>query len=279
MKANHHYFKQLFVVLLCLPSLILAQDTPTFFVQVTTMHWNLDDENFSFNDWRDAEVEFHEKVIMQNEHIVSRTVLRHHFTDDSSEILFITVYPSWVAIEQAAARNEELFKAAWVDKTERETYTKKRNRFYVPMHSDEIYKTIPGAKRLEELDLPLFYYVRTSHFKFPEDEIENEFMTLLNTYNTIVTDNNDHYKAYYPQVHFYGADRTEFVEVFVTETLAELEKGIEKQGSLYRAHWDTDEKKAAYNKVMNKYLSGTHRDRIYSSVPELHKPIDPIEED
>jgi hypothetical protein len=276
---QHYYFKRIAFLLFLVSTSFYAQETPTFYVEVITMHWNMELEDFSMDEWKDTEIEFHEKVTMKNEHILSTTVLQHHFTEDSSEILFITVYPSWTAMETAIKRNDELAAQAWPDEKEREAFFKKQSKFYDTPHSDEIYVTIPGAKALEELELPLIYYVRTSYFTFPEDGNGKEFMDVLNEYNEVVTHKNEHYKAYYPQTHYYGADRTEFVEVFVAETLAELEKGIAQQGRLFAAHWDTEEKKDVYDKVMDKYLTGIHSDRIYSSVPELHKSMNPPEED
>ncbi len=279
MKVFQHYYTSRITFLVFLfSSFIFSQETPTYYVEVTTMHWNMDLENFSMDEWKDTEMEFHEKVTMKNEYILSTTVLQHHFTEDSSEILFVTVYPSWMAMEEAVKRNEELIAAAWPDEEERKRFLKKQGKFYATPHSDEIYVSMPGAKELEELELPLIYYVRTSYFTFPEDGNGNEFMNALNKFNEVVTHKNEHYRGYFPQAHYYGADRTEFVEVFVAETLAELEKGIAQQGRLFAAHWDTDEKKESYNKIMDKYLTGVHSDRIYSSVPELHKAINPPDE-
>jgi hypothetical protein len=248
------------------------------YVSVTTMHRNMDLVDFSMDEWRAVEVEYHEKVTMKNEYILSATTLLHYFTSDNSEVVFITIYPSWTAIEEATKRNEELEMEAWPDETLRKAFFKRQRKFYNNEHSDEIYVTIPGAKALEETDLPLIYYVRTSYLAFPEDSDSDEFMNLRNEYNEAVTHKNNHYKAYYPQVHFYGSVRTEFVEVFITETLAELERGIANQGKLFRAHWEGDDRQKEYNSVMDKYLTGVHGDRIYSSVPELNKSIDNNEE-
>ncbi len=279
MSAIHQYFKKITVLLFLFSVSIFSQETSQYYVSVTTMHWNMELEDFSMDEWKSVEMEYHEKITMKNEHILSSTVLQHHFTGDSSEILFVTVYPSWLAIEKATEKEQELIKAAWPDEKERKAFLKKQSKFYAKEHSDEIYRTIQGAKPLEELELPLIYYVRTSYFTFPDDGNGKEFMDALNEFNKVVTHKNDHYKAYYPQVHFYGADRTEFVEVFVAETLAELEKGIAKQGNLFRAHWNGEEREKEYNDIMDKYLSGVHGDRIYSSVPELHKPINAPDEE
>ncbi len=279
MKTSNQFFKGIVVLLFLIPASIFSQEE--LYVSVTTMHRDMNLENFSMDEWKDVEVEYHEKVTMKNEHILSATTLLHYFTSDNSEVVFVTVYPSWTAIEEATNRNNELVMEAWPDEAERKAFFKKQRKFYSNEHSDEIYVTISGAKTLEETDLPLIYYVRTSYFSFPEDDdgaVDGEYLSLFNEYNEAVTHKNDHYKGYYPQAHFYGADRTELVEVFVTETLAELERGIANQGKLFRAHWDGDDRQKEYSDVMDKYLTGVHGDRIYSSVPELNKTIEEPEE-
>ena len=279
MKTTNHFFKAIILGFFLISVSIFSQEQ--LYVSVTTMHRNMSLENFSMQEWKDVEVEYHEKVTMKNEYILSATTLLHYFTSDNSEVVFVTVYPSWTAIEEATKRNNELEKEAWPDETERKAFLKNQRKFYNNEHSDEIYVTIPSAKTLEETDLPLIYYVRTSYFAYPEDgdgAIDEEFTSLLNEYNEAVTHKNDYYKGYYPQTHFYGSDRTEFVEVFVTETLAELERGIANQGKLFRAHWEGDDRQKEYNMVMDKYLTGVHGDRIYSTVPELNKSIENDEE-
>lgn len=222
-------------------------------------------------EWRDGATEYHEKVVMKNEHIISATTLLHRFTMDNSEVLFVTVHSSWNGIEAASKRTNELIMEAWPDEAERKAFFKNQGKFFANEHSDEIYQTVPGAIQLEETDIPLVYYVRTRYFSFPEDGTNEEFMSLLNEYNEAVTEQNEFYKGYYPQVHFYGADRTEFVEVLLTETLADLEKGLSKNGELFRAHWTDEATQDEFNDKFNNYFTGVHSDRIYSSVPELYK--------
>ena len=278
MKTAKQLCKGITILLFLISATIYAQEPPQeLYISVTTMHWNMD-LDFEMQDWKDLEMEYHEKVTMKNEHILSTTVLLHHFTDDSSEILFVKVFPSWQAIEDAAKRDEELEKEAWPDKETREAFLKKQENFYAFEHSDEIYVSVPGAKTLEDNDFPLIYYVRTRYLAQTEEGTDEEFMKLHLEYNENVTHNNEYYKGYYPQSHHYGADRTEFVEVFLTETLADLEKGLAKQNELFRKHWGTEEEQNAFNDKFDKYFTGVHGDRIFSSVPELHKAMGMPEE-
>lgn len=276
MKIVNSNIKGLFLIIFLTANLVFAQEQQQdqLFVKVKTMHWTMELDDFSMEEWKSVEQEYHEKVIMKNEYILSSTVLQHHFTGDSSEIMFIMVFSSWNNIDLAIERTNELVRAVWPDKTDREAFLKKQAKFYANHHSDEIYTTLAGAMQLETTDLPLMYYLRTSYLAFPDDGSDAEFQALLDEYNNEVTYNNEYYKAYYPQKHYYGSDRSEFIEIFCAETLASLEKGIAKQGELFRAHWTDDAAQEKYNGAFGKYLTGIHSDRIYSSVPELHKPIE-----
>jgi hypothetical protein len=273
MKTIKRIIKGLLILVFLSSNLVISQNQELF-VKVKTMHWNMDLPDFSMDDWKTLEMEYYDKVTMKNEYILSSTVLQHHFTGDSSEILFITVFSSWNHIDLATKRTEELMEAAWPDEDDRKAFLKKQSKFYANEHSDEIYRSIAVPKALEETDLPLLYYVRTSYYAFPENGNEEEFESLLNEYNNVVTNNNEYYKAYYPMMHFYGADRSEFLEVFCAETLAGLEKGIAKQGELFREHWSEQKAQDEYNDKYGKYLTGIHSDRIYSSVPDLYKAME-----
>lgn len=273
MKAITQLSKVLVIFLCFISSFSIAQENEVY-ISVMTMYWDMDKEGFSMTDWRTVESEYHEKVTMKNEHVLSTSVLVHHFTNRSDEILFVKVYPSWQAIDDATKRDEELINETWPNKEDREAFMKNRSSFYAKEHSDEIYYSIPGAKALEDIHSPSIYYVRTSYMAFPEDGTEEEFNALLGQYNEQVTYKNEFYKGYYPMRHHSGSDRSEFIEVFVAETLANLEKGIAKQGELFRSHWDTDKKSSEFNDKFNKYFTGVHGDRIYSSVPELYKQME-----
>ena len=273
MKILKRILKGLLILVLLLPTSIFSQNQEQGFVKVKTMHWNMNLADFSMQDWKALELDYFNKITMKNEHILSATVLQHHFTGDSSEILFITVFSSWNDIDLAIQRTEELMEATWPNEDDRKAFLKKQAKFYAKAHSDEIYKSIPGTNRIEHTDLPLLYYVRTSYYTFPEDGSKEEFQSLLNEYNEVVTNNNEFYKGYYPQMHYYGSDRTEFLEVFCAETLAGLEKGIAKQGELFRDHWADEKAQDGYNDKYGRYLTGIHSDRILSSVPDLYKPM------
>ena len=240
------------------------------YLTVTTMHWNMDLEDFSMKDWKAVEKEFLDKVTSKNEYILATNYGLHHMTADNTELVYVQLYKSWTDIEKAGDKNGELIKAAWPDEAKREAYFKKRNAYYADKHSDEIYVTMPGAKqRAEVSDEPVLFYVRKSHFAFPEEGTNKEFNELRDGFLKNVIHKNTYIKGYYPYVHAWGADKRDYVEVFVVDSLADLEKALEEIGKLNKARFKDEAAQKAWDKKVSKYFTGYHGDYVYKSVPEL----------
>jgi hypothetical protein len=252
-------------------SAIIAQERPAF-LTVTTIHWNMDLENFSMDEWKAVEKEYFDKVTMKNELIMYSSVLMHYFTADNSELLIVNGYSSWENIEKAQARTAELEKLAWPDEAAREAFLKKQSAYYSHMHSDEIYSTLDGAKLMAEKPTKqMIYYVRVSHLAFPEDGTTEEAQALRKEYVDNVINKNNLIKGYYPSRHAWGSDGRDFVEAFVFESLADLEKSMEENQKLVKSHWPDEAKQDAFFDKMDKYFTGWHGDYIYRHVPELSK--------
>ena len=243
----------------------------SYLITVTKLHRNIDHKGTAA-EWKALEKEYFDKVTKKNDLIVGQEVLTHYFTEDNTEILLVTIYNSWADIENASAKNNELVKAAWPDETARNTFFDKREAFYANEHSDEILSTYPFAKLPKaEFTKPMIHYVRKDHFSFPKDGTEKEFRELLGKYRDEVINKNDFIKAYYPNVHAWGANKTEFTEVFVVESLADIEKMFDKDEELAKAAWPDKAGADAYWDKYNKYFTGKHSDYLYMSVPELTK--------
>lgn len=271
MKFANFTIAGLILISILTTAFVRAQDE-TRIVVVTTAHWNPHLEDFSMDEWKAVEKEYFDKVTNKNELIVSSNVLMHYFTADNSEIKFVNVYSSWENIEKAAERNNELAKEAWSDESARDAFFKKQGKYYSNMHSDEIYNSVNGAKFMKEKPTkPMIYYVRVSHFAFPEDGKTEDIVAMRDEYNTNVIAKNDIIKGYYPHRHYWGSDSRDFVEAFAVESLADIEKALDKNGELVKAHWPDENKRKEFFTKMGKYFTGWHGDYIYSSVPELSK--------
>jgi hypothetical protein len=243
-------------------------------VTVMRAHWNMEYENFQMDEWKKLEMEYHEKVIMKNEYIVGSVVLLHNYTPDNSELLFATAYANWEDIEKAGERNQELAKEVWPGEAERNAFFDKQSEYYSQKHSDEIYSSMRLGKQLAEKPTePLIYYVRTSHMApWPEDGKMEEIRSLRTEYVENVIHKNDNVLGYYPMRHLYGVDSREMTEVFVLNSMADLEEmnqdGVSK---LIEAHWPDEAARKEFFDAFNKYGTPWHGDLIYSSVPELTK--------
>jgi hypothetical protein len=242
------------------------------YITVTTMHWNMDNEDFNMKEWIATEKEFMDKVTKKNEHIVGASFYTHRYTPDNRELIYVQVYSDWAAIDKANDRNAELSKEAWPDEKARNAFFEKQASYYGDFHSDEIYATMSGAKNpTEALGDDMILYVRKSHFAYPDDGSGKEFNDLRMEFTNNVIHKNELIKGYWPNGHAWGADRTEFVEAFLVNSMADLDNMFEKQGELVQAHWADEEKRKEMNKNLGKYFTGVHGDYIYSMVGELVK--------
>ncbi len=258
--------------LLCtalLPAPLSAQNTPKLMV-VTRVHFDMNAGN-TFDQWKAVEKEYFEKVTLKNDLIIGSNVLVHFYTDDNSEILFVSSYGSWEDIEKANAKSDELAKAAWPDSVQREAYFKKQGSFYTSMHSDEIRSILPDAKIAAADTTPLVYNILTRHLAFPADGKQSEFRELMKEYNENVTQKNPLLKGYYPSRHAWGADSRELIEAFVYKSLADMEKANDNIEALVKAHWPDEKKRKEFFDKLGKYFVRWHGDALYKNVPELRK--------
>lgn len=264
-----------FMVMLFTNQTSAQQEEPTFYLTVTTHHWNMNLPDFDEDKWVADEKEYFDKVIRKNEYILAANAGMHYLTDDNTEFVRVYLFKSWDDIQKGIERISELEKQAWPDDNARKAFLKKLDSYFVPNHSDEIYVTMPGTKQMSgPLTKGQLFYVRHSHFAFPENGTEEEFNALNKEYVMNVIHKNELIKGYYPHAHAWGSDRTEFLEAFVIDSAADLPKVWDRNQELFRAHWDTEAKRKAFDDKMGKYFTQQHSDRLYSVVPELQKESD-----
>lgn len=274
MKTINRFFTVLAIaLLLCNTSIFAQEQQRPAFVTVTTMHWNMNMEDFKMDQWKAVEKEYLDKVTMKNEHVSGASFYLHRMTPDNTELLYVQSYPSWDAVGKAAERNAELATAAWPDEKARQAFFKKRNAYYSPKHSDEIYAPMPNAKVMSAPpSKDMVCYVRKGHFNYSDDTgTDEEFEALNKEYFDNVTAKNEYIKAYYPMAHAWGSDRTEVVEAYFLDSLADLDKMFERDGELFEAHWKDEASRKAMDEKGRKYFDNRHGDYIYTYVAGLAK--------
>lgn len=255
---------QLIVVLL-IPSLLIAQDNEQkpVYITVTKMHFNLDADG---KDWLKTEKEFFDKVTSQNELVIASHVITHYYTEDNSEVEFVYVYNTWEDINKASEVNSKLIEKNFPDEAKRKEFFDKQSSYYTKKHSDEIYQSMNfGKQPAAKATKPQIIYIRKSKLSMTgEGKGYNDFAKNIIHKNPLV-------KAYYPHRHLWGSDSRDFIEVFVFDSLADLEKSTDKNNELIKAAWPDEAKRKAFFDDMNKLFTGKHADYIFQSVPELSK--------
>ncbi len=276
MKTTIRLFMAIAMTLLFFNSTLFAQDdtppTRPEYITVTTMHWNMDNDDFDMEEWIAVEKEFLDKVTMKNEYVVGSGFYMHRYTPDNRELIYVRTYASWEDIDKAGDRDDELAEEAWPEEEARDAFSDKQAAYYADFHSDEIYATMSGAKVLTEAPGDdMILYVRKSHFAYPDDGSMEEFKELRTEFTENVIHKNEYIKGYFPNAHFWGSDRTEFVEAFLLNSMDDLDKMFGRTGELVEAHWPDEVAREEMNKKAGNYFTGVHGDYIYTMVEQLSK--------
>lgn len=237
------------------------------YITMTTMHWN-DDPETDFTDWLDTEKEYFDNVTSKNDLILNSGVYTHYFTADNSEVVLVNVYKNWEDIEKANEVNQQLMEKAWPDEAARKAYFDKQSGFYEYDHSDEIYQSMEFM--IPETGDPTkshIYYVRQSNLAMDGKGTPQNFKD----YYEKITKKSKKLKGYYSHRHLWGANSREMNEVFVFDSLGEIEEFFEEEEAMVKEAWKDEKERTDFMKEMGKLFTGKHADYVYKSVPELMK--------
>ncbi|WP_189361220.1 hypothetical protein [Algibacter mikhailovii] len=275
MKKTKPFFVAIVLSLLLLSSTTIfaqeGEDKGPQYMTLTTLHWNMDYEDFDMDTWKSVEKEYLDKVTAKNEHVAASSFYLHQLSPDNRELISVRVYDTWNDIEKAAERDWELAKEAWPDEAERDAFFKKQNAYYDRNHTDEIYTTLPIVKHLKDASKDLICYVRTSHLAFPEDGKGDEIRALMGeNFDKLIKDN-PLVKGYYPHRHAWGKDGTEMMEAYFLDSLTDLDKMFDGLGDLMEEAWPDEDARKERWKKFNKYFTGVHGDAVYKFVAGLNK--------
>ena len=265
MKKSRNLVLGMLILTLLLSIKLHAQEDPKpVFVTVTTLHRNLDTDR---KDWKQTEQEYFDKVTSKNDLIIGSELLNHYYTENSSEVLLVSVFKTWEDIEKANDISNDLIKKGWPDEKARKAFFDKYTSYYGPMHSDEIYTTVAaGTKDLKTTSKePMIVYIRKSQMSL------NGQGKGLKEFNEKVTLNNPYIKAYYPHRHSWGSDSRDFLEAYLYDSLSDLEKANDKQNELIQLAWPKEEERKAFFAELNKAFTGIHGDYLYHNEPTLSK--------
>jgi hypothetical protein len=241
-----------------------AQENPKpVFITVTTLHRNLDTDR---KGWKETEQEYFDKVTSKNDLIIGSEILNHYFTENSSEVLMVSIFKTWEDIEKANDVSDELIKKGWPDEKIRKDFFDKYNTYYSKMHSDEIYSSIAGSKEFKPTSKePMIVYIRKSQLSL------NGQGKGMKEFNEKVTMKNPYIKGYYPNRHAWGSDSRDFLEAYYYDSLSDLEKSSDKQNELIKTAWPKEDDRKMFFDSLNLAFTGIHGDFIYHNEPTLSK--------
>lgn len=244
-----------------------SEDFKPVYLTITTGHWNAD-PTVDYSDWLKTEKEYFDKVTKKNDLIIGSGFYTHYFTEDNTEIVFVSIYKSWEDIEKANEISAKLTEEGWPNKEERTAFFKKQSSYYSQQHNDEIYMSTPFYKELKtDSTKPLIFYVKRNQLALNGQGSREK----LKEFTDNIIAKNSFIKGYYTHRHFWGADSREFDEVFVVNSLADIEKMFDENQRLIEAKWPNKDVRKQFMDDMNKLFTGKHGDYIYHNVPELAK--------
>jgi len=93
-----------------------------------------------------------------------------------------------------------------------------------------------------------------------------EFDSLTAEYNKWCRDKNEYIISYKVVRHWWGNDNRDFVTIVEVKNWDDVLNFNEREDELFREHWNTPEKRKAFNDAYGKYFSGKHSDEIYQEV-------------
>lgn len=243
-----------------------AQDPPKpVFITMTTLHRNF---NTDGKDWKATEQEYFDKVTSKNDLIIGSEILTHYYTENSSEVILVSVYKTWEDIEKAQTISDDLIKKAWPDENARAAFFDKYQKYFTPMHSDEIYSSVEtiGMKEFKpSTKEPMLIYIRKSQMSMSGKGKG------MKEYNEKITLKDPYIKGYYPFRHAWGSDSRDFMEAFYFDSFGDLEKSNLKQDELEKAAWPKEADSKAFFDQLKLAFTGIHGDFIYHNLPGVSK--------
>jgi hypothetical protein len=238
------------------------EDAKPVYITITTAHRS-SEPDVDFKDWLKTEKEYFDKVTSKNDLIMGSGVYFHYFTPDDSEVKIVNVYKTWEDIDKSNGINNKLITEAWPKKEDRDAFFKKQSSYYSPMHSDEIYISLPFTKPVKtDSKKPLIYYVKVNQLGSGGDGFKEYFEN--------VTMKNPFIRGYFTHRHLWGANSRDAVEVFVVDKFSDIENIFTEDTKLVNQHWPDEKKREAFFKNYAKIFAG-HGDFILTNVPELQK--------
>ena len=137
----------IFIFVLCLTGIILAQDAPEGNIMVVTTMETKDNPDGSVAEFDSLNQLYTDNVIKKNNLIISSKSVQNFWGHNNRDYLVMYEVKSWEDVHKANVKNNELFEKAWSTEEERKTYNDAWNKYFTGKHSDEIYRELETGRK------------------------------------------------------------------------------------------------------------------------------------
>ncbi|MEN8125935.1 MAG: hypothetical protein ABFR32_12490 [Bacteroidota bacterium] len=269
------FFSVLFIVSFFFAENLFAQQqkdnfTPSY-ITYTKLYSTTADVDLA--DWIGFEQEFFDKVTNKIDLIVSHEILVNYDKNDQNEVILINVYKSWNDIEKAREIRKELIEKAWPSKDARYAFFEKHNKHFDYYYSNQVFISTRMAKSIkkenqEKQKTPLVYYIIEN--KLADYEYDDS-LEAYKKYINNVTYKNPFIKAYLTYKHYIGPDSRDFIQAYVVESYADLQKSLDKDRELLEKLIPNKEEREAFVEIYNEGVLNISGTGIYTNIPSMSK--------
>ncbi len=269
------FFSVLFIIIfLYIPNLFAQQQKEDFkplYITITKLYSTTED--IDFEDWKNVEQEFFDKVTSKIDLIVDHEILVNYDKNDWNEVILINTYKSWNDIEKARELRKELIKKAWPNKEARYAFFEKQNKHFDLYYSNQIFKSTRLAKNFKKGGQkkqkdPLIYYIIEN--KLADYEYDDS-LEAYEKYINNVTYKNPLVKAYLTYKHYVGPDSRDFIQAYVVGSYADLQNSLDKDRELLAKLFPNKKERDEFVDTYHEGISNISATKIYSNIPSMSK--------
>jgi hypothetical protein len=119
--------------------------------------------------------------------------------------------------------------------------------------------------------------INFSEFKFPDEVSVPEFDSLNYLYTKNVYDKNEFIISYKTLRHWWGNNSNDFIVIYEVSEWDDVIKASNRSNELFEEHWDTLEKRKAFNQAYYKYFTVKRPDEVYRELKYNFEENNPIQ--
>lgn len=218
---------------------------------------------------------FTEAVIRKNDKILSQQSMQHYYGPDSRDWIVVRECASWADLDAARLENRKLSRETWPDRPEREAFFKELNKYWLPMHGDEIYvgldKFEKHATQMPSADENHIFTMNTTKITRPDGGSVARRDSLLTLEHEAITMKNDKIISQRILTHRYGSDRRDWITVTEYAKWEDIAEAATMSRNLRRERWPDEAERSALRDEVDSYFLLQHSDQIYTGLSKFEK--------